>query len=194
MPLKDNPVMPEPERTLSTTVYRKHTHTDPTNKYIKTSKYYKDLSIQPGTQYNEDKKQYPDDASKNNTTNKPEQPKNNIPHRVVQYPKGLSESFENICNKHEIQVHFKRGRTMKNLLVAPRDKVTITKESGVIYRYMCVRVKCDYVYVGESTRTLRERFKEYLKAPPNLWISKHDRSLHSCWQLQHYEKEGPEPQ
>ena len=39
------------------------------------------------------------------------------------------------------------------------------KKSGVIYRYQCDRVECDEEYIGESSRTFGERFREHLKAP-----------------------------
>ena len=45
--------------------------------------------------------------------------------------------------------------------MAPKDKDPITKKNGIIYR-----VECDDEYIGESSRTFGERFKEHLKAPP----------------------------
>ena len=40
---------------------------------------------------------------------------------TVTYTKGLSESFKNICKKHGIQVYFRGDKTIKDLLVAPKD-------------------------------------------------------------------------
>ena len=65
----------------------------------------------------------------------------------------------------EVQVHFKGGKTIKNLLMAPKDQDPIKNRSGVIYRFKCNRVECDDEYIGESSRTFGERFKEHLKAP-----------------------------
>ena len=62
------------------------------------------------------------------------------------------------------KVYFKGGRTIKDLLVAPKDKDHITNKSGIIYRYKCDRLECDEEYTGESARTFGERFKEHLKA------------------------------
>ena len=56
---------------------------------------------------------------------------------TVPYNQGLSESFKNIGRKYGIQVHFKSGRTLKDELVAPKDKDPITKKSGIIYRFKC---------------------------------------------------------
>ena len=68
-------------------------------------------------------------------------------------------------NKQKKQVHFKGGTTIKNLLMAPKDQDPIKNRSGVIYRFKCNRVECDDEYIGESSRTFGERFREHLKAP-----------------------------
>ena len=39
------------------------------------------------------------------------------------------------------------------------------KNIGVIYSYKCGRVECDEEYIGESSRTFGERFKEHQKTP-----------------------------
>ena len=44
------------------------------------------------------------------------------------------------------------GSTIRDLLVHPKDRDTILKKSGVIYRYRCGRVDCEE-YIGESGRT-----------------------------------------
>ena len=60
------------------------------------------------------------------------------------------------------------GKTLKDELVAPKDKDHITKKSGLIYRYKYDRLECDEEYTGETSRTFEERFKEHVKAPsPN---------------------------
>ena len=87
------------------------------------------------------------------------------PHIVVPYHRGLSESFKKVCSNHGVQVYFKGGTTIKNLLMAPKDQDPMQKRSGVIYRYKYDRVECDEEYIGESSRTFGERFKEHLKAP-----------------------------
>ena len=54
---------------------------------------------------------------------------NNIqkPHMVIPYYRGFSESLKNTCRKHGVQVYFKGGNTIKNLLMAPKDQDTIQK-------------------------------------------------------------------
>ena len=84
---------------------------------------------------------------------------------TVPYIKGLGESVKNTCKKYGIQVFFKGGKTIKDLLMAPKDRDLITQKSGIIYRYKCDRVECDDEYIGKSARTFGERFKEHLKHP-----------------------------
>ena len=82
------------------------------------------------------------------------------PHIVAPYHRGLSESLKKVCSNHGVQVYFKGGTTIKNLLMAPKDQDPMQKRSGVIYRYKCDRVECDDEYIGESSGTFGERFKE----------------------------------
>ena len=93
-------------------------------------------------------------------------------HITVPYNEGLSESMTNICKRYGIQVHFKSDKTLKDELVAPKDKDQMTNKSGIIYRFKCDRLECDEKYIGETARTFGERFKEHLKAPSPI----HDRS------------------
>ena len=51
-------------------------------------------------------------------------------HIVVPNIQRLSESFMKVCGKHEVQVYFKGGDTIKGLLVVPKDKDVITKKVG----------------------------------------------------------------
>ena len=102
----------------------------------------------------------------NSNTAQSSTPKINI---AVPYHQGLSESIKRTCKKYGIQVHCKGGHTIKNLLMAPKDKDHILNKSGIIYRYKCHRVECDEEYIGESARTFSERFKEHLKPPSPIY-------------------------
>ena len=119
-------------------------------------------------------------STKRSTDNsKPTQQSSPKPNIVVPYHQGLSESFNRTCIKYGIQVHLKGGLTIRNLLMAPKDKDHILNKSGVIYRYKCHRVECDEEYIGESARTFAERFKEPLK-PPSPIYDHSNISGHSC--------------
>ena len=73
------------------------------------------------------------------------------------------------CSEYGVQVYFKGGNTIKNLLMASKKQDTIQKKSGFIYRYQCDREECDEEYIGESSRTFGERYKEHLKAPSPIY-------------------------
>ena len=77
--------------------------------------------------------------------------------------KGRVKVWKNVFRKHGIQVYCKGGKTIKSLLMAPKDKDPITKKSGISYRYKCNRVECDDEYIEKSSRTFGERFREHLK-------------------------------
>ena len=57
----------------------------------------------------------------------------NESHIVIPYTRGLCESIKKICGRCGIQTHFKGGRTIKNLLVSPKDKDPMVNQSGAIY-------------------------------------------------------------
>ena len=59
---------------------------------------------------------------KKNNSKTNNQKSNQNPYIVVPYYKGLSESMKRTCNKHGVQVYFKGGNIIRNLLVAPKDK------------------------------------------------------------------------
>ena len=86
-------------------------------------------------------------------------------HLVVPYTKGLCESYKTICGKYGVQMYFKGGNTLKNLLMFPKDKEEITKQTNIVYWYKCGRTECDDEYSGESARTFEERYREHLKTP-----------------------------
>ena len=91
--------------------------------------------------------------------------------------KGLGETCKNICRRHGVEVYFRRGSTTRDLLVHPKDRDTILKKSGVIYRYRCGRVDCEEEYIGESGRTFGERFREHMRAPSPI-IDHHNTTGH----------------
>ena len=76
----------------------------------------------------------------------------------------MGEKFKRTCNKQGIQVHFNGTNTVKQLLMAPKGRPKLAK-SGIIYGYKCQKINCTEQYIGESGRTLGDRYKEPLKTP-----------------------------
>ena len=193
MPFLDTLVTPQSDGSLATTVYRKPTHTKQylqwdshhaiANKYsIISTLLHRAKYICSNQQQMEEEQQQIQRAlvmcknpnwAINRTKVKMSTPKSNKNnnsninrgHITVSYNEGLSESVKNTCKKYGIQFHFKSGKSIKDELVAPKDKDHLTKKSGIIYRYKCDRLECDEEYIGETARTFGERYKEHLKAP-----------------------------
>ena len=76
---------------------------------------------------------------------------------IIPCTQGLCESIKEIYSRYGIQTHFKGGRTIKNLLVSPKDKDPMVNQSGAIYWYQCADLGCDDEYIGETSRTFGER-------------------------------------
>ena len=201
MPFLDILVTAGREGSLSTSVYRKPTHTDLylqwDSHHTLTAKYsvigtlqHRANTICSNTQLLHKEEQHLKNALKNckyptwalnriqkkiKNPGRKQTPTNRTSNNtqksyiVVPYFSGLSESIKNIGRKFGVQVHCKGGTTIKNLLMAPKDRDPIQKQSGVIYRYHCDRVDCDEEYIGESSRTFGERFKEHLKPPSPIY-------------------------
>ena len=177
IPVLDILVMPNEDGSLSTTIYRKPTHTDlylhwdshhtlPSKYSVIGTIHHRAKTIcsdpqllkqEEGHLHSLTKCKYPawafnrikiksrSQTQKKSSNNKKNTGTDNIqkPHIVVPYHRGFSESFKKVCSNHGVQVYFKGGTTIKNLLMAPKDQDPIQNRSGVTYRYKCDRVECD---------------------------------------------------
>ena len=52
----------------------------------------------------------------------PKRDKYNKGHIVIPYTQDLGESIKRICRKYDIQTHFTGNRTIKEILIKPKDK------------------------------------------------------------------------
>ena len=151
MPFLDTLVTPQSDGSLATTVYRKPTRTNQylhwdshhaiAKKYsIISTLLHRAKHICSNQQQREEEQQqieralvlckYPNWAI-HRTKAKMSTPRSNRNnsnsninkgHITVPYNEGLSESIKNTCKKYGIQVHFKSGKSIKDELVAPKDK------------------------------------------------------------------------
>ena len=69
------------------------------------------------------------------------------------------------CGRTGIQTHFKGSRTIKNLLVSPKDKDPVVNQSGAIYWHQCGDLGCDDEYIGETSRTCVGKIQRAPEAP-----------------------------
>ena len=71
-------------------------------------------------------------CSKRRNNNKNQQNNSSMKnsYMVVPYYQGRSESIKRSCKKYGVQVHFRGGLTIRNLIMAPKDKDHILKKVG----------------------------------------------------------------
>ena len=56
------------------------------------------------------------------------------------------------------------------MLVRPKDQDPKEKKSGIIYSYQCGAIDHGEEHISETSRTLRERFKEHLREPSPIQV------------------------
>ena len=83
-------------------------------------------------------------------------------HTVIPYTQGLCQSIKKIYSSYGIETHFKGNNTIKNLLVSPKDKDLMANKGGAIYWFQYGDLTCDDEYMGETSMTFGESFKEHL--------------------------------
>ena len=101
----------------------------------------------------------------------PTEDKYNEGYIAIPYTQGIGESIKKICRKYGIQTHFKGNKIITQILVKPKDKDPSDKKSGVLYWYQCGELTCDEEYIGETSRTLGERYKELMKEPSPIHVN-----------------------
>ena len=113
-----------------------------------------------------------------------EDPQTEEPQKTLRTPyvRGLSEKLERICASLGIRSVFTPARTLKRTLMKVKSRLPDEKKKGVVYQIPCNN--CDYVYTGESKRTLKVRMTEHKRAvkmsDPNNGIAVHvAKSQHS---------------
>ena len=89
------------------------------------------------------------------------------------YFPGLSESFKQLFRYTPMQVCFKGQKTIKSLLMHPKDKVDPSLKKDIIYQWSCTKPNCKSSYIGETSRSLCERAKEHSKEGSNSAIYQH---------------------
>ena len=78
---------------------------------------------------------------------------------TIPYVQGVTEGLSRIIRKAGVTVHTKPANTIRNMLVAPKNKPNKGDRSWVVYGLQCKA--CDSHYVGETERPLKKRLTEY---------------------------------
>ena len=77
---------------------------------------------------------------------------------VLPYVQGISEPLRRCLEQQGIRTVFKSETTLRSHLVRPKDTVDPAKQDGVICRIPC---ECGKVYIGETGRSTHGRIKEH---------------------------------
>ena len=83
---------------------------------------------------------------------------------VMPYIHRTSEHLRRIFQKHNVNVAFRPNRTLRQMLVHPKDKMKKGDICGAVYHIRCQGgegVECHDDYIGETERTLNSRFSEH---------------------------------
>ena len=83
---------------------------------------------------------------------------------VIPCVQGVSETFARVYQSKGICTHYKPVNSIRQQLVAPKDKIKTVDKCGVVYQLNCQ--ECPAAYGGESERALRTRVGEH-KRPSN---------------------------
>ena len=99
---------------------------------------------------------------------------------TLSYPtyKVFVKVSKKICGRYGIQTHFKGGRTIKNLLVSPKDKDPMVNPSGAIYWYHFGDLGCNDEYIGKPPGPLVKDTKSTW-SPPLPFITHSNQTGHT---------------
>ncbi|XP_077986089.1 uncharacterized protein LOC144440576 [Glandiceps talaboti] len=100
---------------------------------------------------------------KSKTIRKKEQPSKGLV--VLPYIKDTSEALKRIFTAYGINTCIKPTKTLRQLLVSPKDKTKKEHVCGVVYQIPCQGQtntgQCKDSYIGETERSLKTRFLEH---------------------------------
>jgi len=78
---------------------------------------------------------------------------------VIPYMENVSEAVARIMRKHDIPVAMKPYKTLKTVLVHPKDKQEKEDLTECVYKVPCAN--CDTTYIGETGRKFGVRLQEH---------------------------------
>ena len=105
-----------------------------------------------------------------NTNNNPRRPMLRLP-----YVAGLSEQLGRLYKSHNIHMYHKPANTLRSMVVHPKDKTPKEHKCGTIYNITC-DIDSSHTYIGETKRTLSQRFKEHTNLDKPTGVGDHCRA------------------
>ena len=77
---------------------------------------------------------------------------------VLPYVRGVSECIRRVLAPLHIRVCFRPCHTLRSLLSRPKDQVPVLQRSGVVYKIPCAQ--CPHVHIGQTGQRLCQRITE----------------------------------
>ena len=96
---------------------------------------------------------------------------------VLPYVHNTSEQIRRALSPLNIRVCFRPHTTLRKILSHPKDPIPACQKPGVVYSIPCS--SCDLCYIGQTGRTLNDRRKEHLSAVKSHAISTSALAEHS---------------
>ena len=95
---------------------------------------------------------------------------------VLSYAQGVSEKISHILKQEKVKVGYKPQQTINSLFPHPKERDdSDLQKSGIVHKINCIR--CNFVYYGQTERTLKTRIAEHIKAvgsfDPNSKVGSH---------------------
>ena len=78
---------------------------------------------------------------------------------VIPYVENVSEAVARIMRKHNVPVAMKPYKTLKTVLVHPKDKQEKEDLTECVYKVPCAN--CDKTYIGQTGRKFGVRLQEH---------------------------------
>ena len=93
---------------------------------------------------------------------------------VVPYVEGLTEKVSRVFKKHGFSTAIKPHRTLRSMIVHPKDKRDPLQTAEAIYEIDCKN--CPKSYIGETGRLFRTRLQEHKSEAEKVSERKYTRS------------------
>ena len=82
---------------------------------------------------------------------------------VLPYVQGVSEKIGRILKQQKVKVAYKPQQTINSLFPRPKELDDSDRQkSGIVYKISCTQ--CNFVYYGQTERSLKTRIVEHKKA------------------------------
>lgn len=102
------------------------------------------------------------DNNNNTLTNDREVARNTNRFATIPYVQGISERVGRILQHQGIKVAYKPIARLSNIFSKPKDKRDKLHTTGIVYKLPCK--DCEFVYYGQTQRSLKTRAREHQRA------------------------------